>query len=130
MESANRRPLNVCIVVTYDIAEDGGVKHHAFSVANALRRRGDRVSIVGPATRHITDPDVHGFGGVVNFQANGSGNAFGIFVNPFRLRTFFAQKRFDVIHVHEPLNPALGYWAAWMAPRTAHVATFHAFGER
>jgi len=130
MQSAGTRPLHVCIVCTYDIAEDGGVKHHAFAVANALRRRGDVVSVVGPSTRPMTEPGVHGFGGVVNFQANGSGNAFGIFVNPWKLRKFFAQNQFDVIHVHEPLNPSMGYWATWMAPRTPHVATFHAFGEK
>jgi phosphatidylinositol alpha-mannosyltransferase len=130
MQSATMRPLNVCIMCTYDIAEEGGVKHHAFAVAKALRRRGDSVSIVGPSTRPMSEPDVHGFGGVVNFQANGSGNAFGIFVNPLKLRRFFAEKKFDVIHVHEPLNPAIGYWAAWLAPRTPHVATFHAFGEK
>jgi phosphatidylinositol alpha-mannosyltransferase len=130
MQSAEKRPLNVCVVCTYDIAEDGGVKHHAFAVANALRRRGDKVSVVGPSTRALHEPDVYGFGGVMNFQANGSGNAFGILVNPFKLRRFFAEHRFDVIHVHEPLNPAMGYWASWLAPRTPHVATFHAFGER
>ncbi len=27
------------------------------------------------------------------------------------------------------MNPNLGYWAAWLAPDTPHVATFHAFGE-
>lgn len=130
MQSADKRPLNVCVVCTYDIAEDGGVKHHAFSVAHALRRRGDNVSVIGPSTRPLNEPDVHGFGGVMNFQANGSGNAFGILVNPFKLRRFFAEKQFDVIHVHEPLNPAIGYWASWLAPRTPHVATFHAYGER
>ena len=129
MQSANKRPLNICIVVTDDIAEDGGVKHHAYSVAAALRARGDRVTIIGPARRKINEPDVYGLRGVVDFQANGSGAAFGIFCNPFTLRRIFRQKRFDVIHVHEPLNPALGYWSTWLAPHTPHVATFHAFGE-
>lgn len=129
MQSGNR-PLNVCVLVTYDIAEDGGVKHHAFAIAQALRRRGDNVSIFGPSTRPMTDPGVYGIGGVVNIQANGSGNAFGIFCSPFKIRRFFREKQFDVIHVHEPLNPTLAYWAAWLAPRTPHVATFHAFGEK
>jgi phosphatidylinositol alpha-mannosyltransferase len=130
MESAKKRPLNVCVLVTYDISEDGGVKHHAFAVAQAMRRRGDKVTIIGPSRRPIDEPDVHGLWGVVEFQANGCACAFGIFCNPFTLRRLFREKRFDVIHVHEPLNPALGYWGTWLAPRTPHVATFHAFGEK
>ena len=36
---------------------------------------------------------------------------------------------FDVIHIHEPLQPALSYWSVWLTRRVPHVATFHAFME-
>lgn len=124
-----RRPLNVGMFVTYDLAEDGGVKHHAFALAEALRARGDKVSIVGPATRPQTDPSVKGFRGVVNIHANGSGNALGIFVCPWLIRRHLKAHNFDVIHIHEPLNPTLPYWTAWMTPRIPKVATFHAFRD-
>ena len=98
-------PLRVCIVVPYNISERGGVKHHAFEVAHALRLRGDDVRIVGPAT---DDPKLEGvmsFGGVVNIRSNASDNRMALFVSPFKLRRYFREGRFDVVHVHEPPNP-------------------------
>jgi phosphatidyl-myo-inositol alpha-mannosyltransferase len=126
----NQRPLNICMLIPYDLAEDGGVKHHAFALAEALRRRGDRVAIVGPSSVPQTDPEVRGFGGVVNIQSNGSGNALGLFMAPWTVRRYFARQKFDVIHMHEPLLPSLPYWVSWLTPGTPRVATFHAFAEK
>jgi phosphatidylinositol alpha-mannosyltransferase len=69
------------------------------------------------------------FKGVWRAVSNGSDNAFGLLVAPWRVWWYFRQHRFDVIHVHEPLLPSLAYWAIWATPGTPHVATFHAFGE-
>jgi phosphatidyl-myo-inositol alpha-mannosyltransferase len=126
----SKRPLNVCIVATYNLDEAGGVKHHAFAVAEALRRRGDRVTVVGPSATMTVTPELRTFGGIVNVQANGCDVSMSIFCSPLSVRRFFAENSFDVIHVHEPLNPMLGLWSGWLAPRTPHVATFHAFGDR
>jgi phosphatidylinositol alpha-mannosyltransferase len=122
-------PLRVCIVVPYDLSERGGVKHHAFEVAHALRRRGDHVSIVGPATEDPQLPGVMSFGGIVNVRSNASDNRMALFVSPFKLRRYFQEGQFDVIHVHEPPVPSLPYWAAWLTPGVAKVCTFHAFNE-
>jgi phosphatidylinositol alpha-mannosyltransferase len=123
-------PLSVAIVTTYDVAHEGGVKQNAFAVAEVLRRRGDQVTIIAPASRAVDEPDLHAVGGIVRIHANGSDNDLSIFTDPFDLRRLFAARRFDLIQVHEPLNPSLGWWAAWLAPSTPHVATFHAYGER
>jgi phosphatidyl-myo-inositol alpha-mannosyltransferase len=122
-------PLRVCIVVPYDLSERGGVKHHAFEVAHALRLRGDDVRIVGPATE---DPKLEGvlsFGGVVNIRSNASDNRMALFVSPFKLRRYFREGRFDVVHVHEPPIPSLPYWTAWLTPGVAKICTFHAYNE-
>jgi phosphatidylinositol alpha-mannosyltransferase len=121
--------LRICIVVPYDLSEYGGVKHHALELARALRRGGDHVTIIGPATK---DPQIDGvetFGGIVNVSSNASDNRIALFVSPFRLRRFFKQGRFDVIHIHEPPVPSLPYWAAWLTPGVPKVCTFHAFNE-
>jgi phosphatidyl-myo-inositol alpha-mannosyltransferase len=126
---ALRRPLRVCVVVPYDLCERGGVKHHVLEVAHALRKSGDEVSIVGPAT---VDPKLDGvtsFGGIVNIRSNASDNRMALFVSPWKLRRFFREGRFDVIHVHEPPIPSLPYWAAWLTPGVAKIATFHAYNE-
>jgi phosphatidyl-myo-inositol alpha-mannosyltransferase len=123
--------LRICMMVTYDMASPGGgVKQHALHLAASLRRLGDEVMLVGPSSVPTDEPDVHSFGGIVNIPANGSDNNLGLLVSPRAVAKFFRQHRFDVIHIHEPLQPALSYWAVWLTRHTPHVATFHAFMER
>lgn len=118
------------MMVTYDLAAAcGGVKHHAQQLANALRRRGDEVTIVGPASKPVKDDFTHTFKGVVNIQANGSDNELGIFVRPWQVAKFFRNNKFDVIHIHEPAQPSLSYWSVWLTRKIPHVATFHAYAE-
>jgi len=124
------RPLRVCMMVTYDMASPGGgVKQHALHLAASLRRLGDEVTLVGPSSVPTDEPDVHSFGGIVNVPANGSDNNLGLLVSPVAIRKFFRAHPFDVIHIHEPLQPALSYWSVWLTRKVPHVATFHAFSE-
>jgi phosphatidylinositol alpha-mannosyltransferase len=124
------RPLRVCMMVTYDhAAPGGGVKQHALHLAEALRRLGDEVTLVGPSSKPLDEPHVHTFAGVVNVQANGSDNMLGILVSPRAIARFFRDHPFDVIHVHEPLQPSLSYWSVWATRQIPHVATFHAYAE-
>src|SRR5260221_10775414 len=123
-------PLRVCMMVTYDLASlGGGVKQHAVHLGASLRRCGDDVTLVGPSSEPIDEPDVVTFGGIVNVPNNGSDNMLGLLVSPRAVAAFFREHRFDVIHVHEPLNPTLSYWAVWATRQLPHVATFHAYAE-
>ena len=122
--------LNVCIVVSYDLDEDGGgVKHHAMHLARTLRQRGDHVTIIGPSTVARNTPEIVGFRGVVNVKSNGSDNRIGIFVSPLSVSRYFRRNRFDVIHIHEPLQPTLPYLTRLFTPGVPKVCTFHAFAE-
>lgn len=122
--------LRVCMMVTYDMASPGGgVKQHALHLAASLRRLGDEVMLVGPSSVPTDAPDVRSFGGIVNIPANGSDNNLGILVSPRAIAKFFRDNPFDVIHIHEPLQPALSYWSVWLTRHIPHVATFHAFME-
>jgi len=126
----NEGRLRVCMMVTYDMASPGGgVKQHALHLAASLRRLGDEVMLVGPSSVPTDEPDVHSFGGIVNVPANGSDNNLGLLVSPRAIARFFREHHFDVIHIHEPLQPALSYWSVWLTRRVPHVATFHAFME-
>jgi phosphatidylinositol alpha-mannosyltransferase len=130
-EPAPDRRLRVCMMVTYDMASPGGgVKQHALHLAASLRRLGDEVMLVGPSSVPTDEPGVHSFRGIVNVRANGSDNYLGILVSPRAINRFFREHHFDVIHIHEPLQPALSYWSVWLTRRIPHVATFHAFMER
>ena len=64
MGRGSRAPLRICEVVGYDLAEPGGVKHHAVQLARALRAGGDQVTVIGPSSRTSSDPDQRGFRGV------------------------------------------------------------------
>ena len=123
--------LRVCMMVTYDLAAPGGgVKHHAQQLAAALRRNGDSVTIVGPSSAEIKDEHTATFSGVVNIPANGSDNMLGIFASPWAIAKYFRENKFDVVHVHEPMQPSLSYWSTWITRNIPHVATFHAYAEQ
>jgi phosphatidyl-myo-inositol alpha-mannosyltransferase len=118
------------MMVTYDMASPGGgVKQHALHLAASLRRLGDEVTLVGPSSVPTDEAGVHSFRGVINVPANGSDNYLGLLVSPRAIARFFREHPFDVIHIHEPLQPALSYWSVWLTRKIPHVATFHAFSE-
>ncbi|MEP6864891.1 MAG: glycosyltransferase family 4 protein [Deltaproteobacteria bacterium] len=121
--------MRVCMVIPYDLSEEGGVKRHGVRLAEALRALGDEVDVVGPSSAPIQDPRIHAFGGVVNVASNGSENHIGMFTSPLAIRRLLRARRYDVVHVHEPLIPSLNYWAVWSAGSAARIATFHAFSE-
>ncbi len=124
-------PLRVCMVATYDLAEEGGVKKHSMHLATRLRAGGDHVDVVGPYSGSEPLPDgVYGFGGVVNIRGNGSDNHLSLFASPLAVRRFLRRGDYDVVHVMAPEVPPLAWYFAWFAGRAARVATFHAYTER
>jgi phosphatidyl-myo-inositol alpha-mannosyltransferase len=124
------RPLRICIVVTYDLAKEGGVKRHAVHLAEELRTRGDYVDILGPNSGHDPlPPGTYGFPGVVNVSTNGSNSHIGIFTCPYHVWRKLRESHYDVLHVMEPHVPTLAWYAAWFARPAVRVATFHAFSE-
>ena len=123
-------PLRVCVVAPYDLAlRGGGVKHHIFGLANALRARGDSVTILGPASRPMHEDGVVTTSGIVSLESNGSANEMPLFASPFETLRFFQSRRFDVIHVQEPAIPSLAYWATWLTPGIPKLCTFHAYAD-
>ncbi len=123
-------PLRVCMVATYDLAEEGGVKRHATHLASQLRVSGDHVDVVGPYSgREPLPKGAHGFGGVVNIRGNGSDNHLALFVSPLAVRRFLRHGKYHVLHVMSPEVPPLAWYFAWFAGDAARVATFHAYSE-
>lgn len=136
--------MKVGIVVPYSWSFWGGVPEHADHQARALERLGVDVRIVighdppGRLTRylhprqgrHEHPPDyVIPVGRSVIVPANGA--LPNIVLSPraiFRMRQVLERERFDLLHVHEPMTPAIGV-AALSFARIPLVATFHASGE-
>ncbi|MEX2211753.1 MAG: glycosyltransferase family 4 protein [Gaiellaceae bacterium] len=136
--------MKVGIVVPYSWSFWGAVVEHAELQADALRELGVDVRLLmgndppGSFTRvlhprlgrHGTPPaHVIPLGRSVIVPANGS--LPNIVLSPRtvpRLKRVLARERFDVLHVHEPMTPAIAV-AALALTRGPVVATFHASGE-
>jgi phosphatidylinositol alpha-mannosyltransferase len=136
--------LKIGIVVPFSWSYWGGVVEHAEHQAEALRRRGHDVKILmgndpaGKLTRllhprsgrHGELPEgIIPLGRSVVVPANGS--LPNIVLSPRsmgRMKRVLAEEQFDVVHVHEPMTPALCV-AALCYAQCAIVATHHAHGE-
>jgi phosphatidyl-myo-inositol alpha-mannosyltransferase len=137
--------MKVGIVVPYSYSFWGGVQEHADHQARALIRLGADARIImghdppGRLTwllhpkqgRHNRPPDyVMPVGRSVIVPANAS--LPNIILSPpamLRMRRIWAEERFDVVHVHEPLAPVLSAFALATAPCPL-VATCHSAGDR
>jgi phosphatidyl-myo-inositol alpha-mannosyltransferase len=135
--------MKVGIVVPYSWSFWGAVIEHAEMQADALRRLGvDTRTIMGndpPGSftrilhprlgRHgHPPPDVIPVGRSVIVPANGS--LPNIVLSPRSvpaIKRALERERFDVLHVHEPMTPAISIAALALA-RVPIVATFHANG--
>ena len=136
--------MKVGIVVPFSWSFWGAVLEHAELQSEALRARGHDVRIIigndppGTFTRALhprhgrhgdPPPDVIPVGRTVIVPANGSlPNLVLSPTVPFRLKRVFARERFDVLHLHEPMTPAICV-ATLAVAKCALVATWHAAGE-
>ena len=135
--------MKVGIVVPFSWSFWGAVLEHAELKAEALRARGHDVRIIigndppGAFTRalhprhgrHDEPPaDVIAVGRTVIVPANGSlPNLVLSPTVPFKLKRVYAEHQFDVLHLHEPMTPAICVSTLAVA-KCALVATWHAAG--
>ena len=136
--------MKVGIVVPFSWSFWGAVLEHAELQAEALRARGLDVRIIigndppGTFTRALhprhgrhgePPPDVIPIGRTVIVPANGSLPNICLSPRvPFKLKRVLARERFDVLHLHEPMTPAVCVATLALA-KCALVATWHAAGE-
>jgi phosphatidylinositol alpha-mannosyltransferase len=136
--------VKIGIVVPFSWSYWGGVVEHAENQAAALRDRGHDVRILmghdppGPMTRFLHPRSGrHGnlpagiipVGRSVVVPANGS--LPNIVLSPRsirRVREALSEERFDVLHLHEPMTPAVCV-AALSFAQCPVVATWHAAGD-
>lgn len=119
--------MKVGIVCPYDLASFGGVQQVTIELADELRRGGDEVVLVGAGAHASHGPGHDGAtvmaGRPFKVRANDSVVPLTLSPGSWR-RARRALSDVDVIHVHEPLVPMLG-WGA-LAIDKPMVATFHA----
>jgi phosphatidylinositol alpha-mannosyltransferase len=135
--------VRIALVSPYSWTYQGGVNRHVESLAEEFLGRGHHVRVLAPfdppgrlsRTLHRAAPEPREIpdyliplGRTAGFPSNGSISN----LSPFPLSGVLAPRRelsqgnFDIVHVHEPVVPLVGWNAALGTDATA-VGTFHAY---
>jgi phosphatidyl-myo-inositol alpha-mannosyltransferase len=124
--------MKILLVSPYDFTYPGGANEHIRHLAAEYREWGHEVRILAPASpgRPLPDePGLHTIGRPVPIPANGSSARITLSLTlSRRVKRYLAQERPDVVHLHEPLMPALPLTVLFHA-EARKVGTFHAFAE-
>jgi phosphatidylinositol alpha-mannosyltransferase len=124
--------MKVALISPYDYSHPGGVTEHIRHLGHWLRQLGHDVRTFAPSSRRAAEreiPDFYRIGRVFPLPANDSVARITLsFHLARRVAEIMDRERFDVLHFHEPLMPALPLTLLSMA-RAPHVATFHAFAK-
>lgn len=102
-------------------------------LAGEFRERGHEVHVVAPSSDgdpepgDFDDPFMHRIGRVVPIPANGSVARITLSLRSYlQAKALLRAHRFDLIHLHEPLMPALPLTVLRHSDST-NIGTFHAF---
>jgi phosphatidylinositol alpha-mannosyltransferase len=135
--------MRVALVSPYSWTYPGGVTRHIEALADSFIAGGHEVRVLAPfdpddrlatllhrgaAPQRRPAPDyLIPLGRTFGFPANGavsniSARAAGL----SQMRRELRSGRFDVVHVHEPIAPVLG-WDACVSARAPLVGTFHCY---
>lgn len=130
VEDAPPEGLRIAMVCPYDLSRPGGVQGQALGLARALRRRGHQVVVVAPDDRPHgwSTGHVYVTGRSVGVTSNGS--VAPVSVSPLAARRAIDAVRGwggDVVHLHEPFAPVLGY-GFLVSHSWPIVGTFHRAG--
>lgn len=125
--------VKIALVSPYDYSYFGGVTKHLTHLALELQRRGHEVHVMAPSSNEppggVAIP-FHRLGTPVSFPANGSVARIGMAARlGGEVRQILATGEFDIVHLHEPLLPALPL-AVLRASRATNIGTFHAYRRR
>src|SRR5581483_4515133 len=137
--------MRIAIVSPYSWTYAGGVNRHVEALADALIGRGHEVRVLAPwdppdrrskvlhrapAERRDAPEYLVPLGRTLGIGANGAVSNLSVFpYGPTTMRRVLKAGRFDVVHVHEPAAPALG-WDACSFRGAPVVGTFHAYSTK
>src|SRR5690349_11017424 len=124
--------MRIGLVSPYDFASPGGVNDHVRNLAVRLQGLGHETRIFAPSSHADVDFNSARFyriGTPIAIPVNDSVARITLsFHLANRVAAIIAEERFDVLHFHEPLLPALPLTMLRMST-TANVGTFHAFAH-
>ncbi len=138
--------MRIALVSPYSWTFPGGVTRHIEALAEQFRQEGHHVRVLAPL-----DPPGRGsavlhrgarpqpldapeylvpLGRTIGFKANGA--VSNLSITPHGIATLqneLRTGRYDVVHVHEPVAPMIG-WMAADAARLPLVGTFHSYSDK
>jgi phosphatidylinositol alpha-mannosyltransferase len=132
--------MRICIATDYYYPQLGGITEHVHGQARSLAARGHEVTILTGRLLHApptTDRDdrvlahdeieIVRMGLALPLYGNGSQTLHTVIPSGRRgLRQFFAERQFDVVHIHAPYNPSSFMRAPFVLPAgTISVGTYH-----
>lgn len=125
--------VKIALVSPYDYPYPGGVTEHVRNLADQLLSRGHEVHVIAPSSVGQGDvpagPVLHRVGRSVPIPANGSVARITLPLRGYlQVKSLLAFQAFDIVHLHEPMMPALPLAVLHHSP-TINVGTFHAFGR-
>jgi phosphatidylinositol alpha-mannosyltransferase len=124
--------MKILLVSPYDFTYPGGANEHIHYLAAEYRDWGHEVRILAPASpnRPLPDePGLHIIGKPVPIHANGSNARITLSLRLSKqVKEYLAFEKPDVVHLHEPLMPALPLTVLYHT-EARKVGTFHAFAE-
>jgi phosphatidylinositol alpha-mannosyltransferase len=137
--------MRIALVSPYSWTYPGGVTRHIEALAERFIEEGHHVRVLAPLDppdrpsrllhrganpQDLIVPDyLVGLGRTVGFKANGAVSNLSITPHGIsRLHAELRGGRYDVVHIHEPVAPLLG-WVAADWTRLPLVGTFHSYSE-
>jgi phosphatidylinositol alpha-mannosyltransferase len=121
--------LKIGLVSPYDFPYPGGVTQHVLHLQREFARLGHDVRIIAPSSDRRLEremDDVYRVGRVTRVRGNGSIARITLSMRlSHRVRDILRNERFDVVHAHEPLMPALPPTILRYSD-ALNIGTFHA----
>jgi len=138
--------VRIALLSPYSWTYPGGVTRHVEALASELRAAGHEARVLAPydpddalsrrlhrgARPQRTQPPEHfvALGRTAGFSANGAvSNLAPLPASVWALRAELRSGRYDVLHIHEPVVPLLGWDALCSAGELPLVGTFHTYSE-
>jgi phosphatidyl-myo-inositol alpha-mannosyltransferase len=130
------RRLQIGIVSDYFYPQLGGITEHAYGQARELARRGHEVTLITPNL--VRPPKIaDALAREAPFEILRVGRAYPFYINASEtlltvgprlasdVSELFAQRRFDVLHVHNPFGVSLPIIAIERSTARVTLGTFH-----
>jgi phosphatidyl-myo-inositol alpha-mannosyltransferase len=146
MGTGNMKGMRIALVSPYSWTYPGGVTRHIEALAESFIADGHDVRVLSPydpvdvhakilhrgaTPQSLPAPDyLVSLGRTIGFKANGA--VSNLSITPSGIAALQQELRtggYDVVHIHEPVAPMIG-WAAAELTRLPLVGTFHSYSDR